>query len=92
MNPAQIQRLLQIQRATPSYVGITKKAFSGSSKAAGIKAKCLDCSCWQRLEIANCLVLACPLYPYRPYQTDNEQPAEPPETASLPPEPQPEAN
>jgi len=44
------------------------KAYSGKSKASGIKAKCLDCSCFQKEEITNCEVFTCPLYEYRPYQ------------------------
>ncbi len=69
MNAKQIERLAQIERTTPSYSGITRKAYSGKSKAAGIKAKCLDCCCWQRVEIELCTTLACPLWPYRPYQS-----------------------
>ncbi|HPD46327.1 MAG TPA: hypothetical protein P5279_06665 [Anaerohalosphaeraceae bacterium] len=44
-----------------------KKAMSGKSKAAALKAKCLDCTCWQKDEIRKCTVSDCPLYPYRPY-------------------------
>lgn len=72
MNSEQINRLAQIEKTCPSYANITRKAYSGKSKAAALKAKCLDCSCWLRAEIRNCTVLACPLHPYRPYQTDNE--------------------
>jgi hypothetical protein len=32
-----------------------------------VKAKCLDCTCWQKKEIELCTVSDCPLYPYRPY-------------------------
>ena len=35
---------------------------------AAIKAKCQDCSSWQREEIANCEARGCPLWNYRPYQ------------------------
>ena len=45
-----------------------KKAVSGKSKAAALKAKCLDCCCWQRTEIVDCRVPDCPLYQYRPYR------------------------
>jgi hypothetical protein len=31
-----------------------------------VKAKCLDCTCWQKKEIELCTA-DCPLYPYRPY-------------------------
>lgn len=33
-----------------------------------VKAKCLDCSVFQKDEIARCPVKACPLYEVRPYQ------------------------
>lgn len=45
-----------------------KTAISGNSRAAAVKAKCLDCTNWQRVEVADCLVATCPLYPYRPYR------------------------
>ena len=46
-----------------------KTAMSGKSRAAGIKAKCLDCCCYQRVEIANCPVETCALWMYRPYRS-----------------------
>ena len=30
-----------------------------------IRKKCLDCTCGQVLEIRECPVIECPLYPYR---------------------------
>lgn len=30
-----------------------------------IRAKCLDCCCWQATEVRMCPVKDCPLYPYR---------------------------
>lgn len=33
-----------------------------------LKAKCLDCCCWQAEEITNCNSKMCPIWPYRPYQ------------------------
>jgi len=30
-----------------------------------IRAKCMDCSCYQRSEIENCTVTKCALYPFR---------------------------
>jgi hypothetical protein len=30
-----------------------------------IRAKCLDCSCGSRSEVANCVVKTCALYPFR---------------------------
>jgi len=44
------------------------RAVSGRSPRAGIKAFCSECCGWQRNEVARCTALACPLYPYRPFQ------------------------
>lgn len=79
MTPEQKQRLLEISKHSPAYHKITAKAYAGNSKAAGIKAKCLDCCCWQRNEVAGCTVLACPLWPYRPYQGTDEPDDQTPE-------------
>lgn len=43
------------------------QAEQGSFPAA-IKLMCLDCTCWQRKEIRDCVIVRCPLYPHRPYQ------------------------
>lgn len=50
------------------YVKAWDKAMTGRAKTAAIKAKCLDCCCWEAKEIRDCRVPACPLYPYRPYR------------------------
>lgn len=44
------------------------KAVAGKSPAAGIKAFCMECVCWDRGEVAGCTSLACPLYAYRPFK------------------------
>lgn len=46
------------------------RAMSGTSRAAAVKAKCLDCCCWQRKEVQLCTASTCPLHPYRPYQKE----------------------
>lgn len=43
-------------------------AFLGRSPTSGIKAKCLDCSNFQREEIKACELETCPLHKYRPYK------------------------
>ena len=30
-----------------------------------IRAKCLDCSCGSYVEVKNCPIITCPLYPYK---------------------------
>ena len=44
------------------------KAYTQKSRANAIKAKCIDCACFQRLEITNCTAYTCPLWEIRPYQ------------------------
>lgn len=51
-----------------SMVSAYKKAYAGS-KAAAVKAKCLDCTGDQRLEVKNCDSVTCPLWSVRPFQT-----------------------
>ncbi len=51
-----------------AYIKLWERAMAGRSKVAAIKVKCLDCCGWQKEEVRNCQVPACPLYPYRPYQ------------------------
>lgn len=48
---------------------LVARAFTGSlSPRQAIKAKCLDCSGYQRAEVTHCTVILCPLHRYRPYQ------------------------
>ena len=55
-----------------SYLGNYDKAMgldgNKASKSAAVKAKCLDCTCWQREEIKKCPSVTCPLYPHRPFK------------------------
>ena len=49
--------------------GVVSRAhMKTGGRMNAIKAKCLDCSNWQRDEIAECRVLTCPLHPWRPFQ------------------------
>ena len=44
------------------------KAYCETAPSNKIKAKCLDCSCYQREEITKCTAKTCPLYSVRPYR------------------------
>lgn len=47
-------------------------AMAGNSRRAAMNAFCLECVMWQRKEVKLCPSIACPLYPYRPFQdTEN---------------------
>lgn len=59
--------------APASYRATLERAYSGKSKAAGIKAFCLQCVGFLRNEIRDCSAKGCPLHPYRPYQNDRNQ-------------------
>jgi hypothetical protein len=56
------------------YRKIYEKAVAGNSKAAAIKAFCLECCMWQKNEIINCTSLACPLFAYRPLFKSSKPP------------------
>ena len=49
------------------YKAIYNKAIQHKSRVAAVKAQCLECVGWQRVEVQLCTDLACPLYLYRPY-------------------------
>lgn len=60
---------LKWAKAMPeSYRRTYVKAICRQSRPAAIKAKCLACCNWQRVEVQNCTCTTCPLYEYRPYQ------------------------
>jgi hypothetical protein len=66
-----------IKQAPPSARNVMKRAYSGASRTAGVKAMCLMCVGYVRADVRNCSSLACPLYEYRPFQTsdaDDEAP------------------
>jgi len=49
------------------------RAVSGkASPRSAIKAFCLECMGWQRIEVGNCTATACPLFAYRPYQSEEQ--------------------
>jgi len=50
-----------------SYQKKYDRAMSGRDPQAAIAAKCLDCMYWQRSRIAECPIVCCPLWPYRPF-------------------------
>ena len=66
MNEKQRKWLAKIPKV---YQQNYRLAMSGKSRASAIKAKCLDCCCWQRIEIANCPVETCSHWLYRPYRS-----------------------
>ena len=39
-----------------------------------IRAKCIDCSAWSMKEVRECVMLDCPLYPYRLGKSPNRKP------------------
>jgi hypothetical protein len=61
----------ELSRTPISARGIVARAFAGkASPRQAIKARCLQCSNYQRDEIKHCTVEGCALWTYRPYQDD----------------------
>jgi hypothetical protein len=64
---ATVDALLADAGQVPSYaLAHAAKARTGNQRSL-IALKCLDCSCWEKSEVAACPVATCPLYPLRPY-------------------------
>ena len=61
-------------RAPTRYRALYLRALRGKlAPRSAIKAKCLECVCWQRMEggrdqIGDCAVRSCPLWSLRPFQ------------------------
>ena len=64
----QTRRIAWVQENAPSKVTPFKRAYSGTSPSAGIKAQCLDCAGCDMQIIRECTADGCPLWVYRPYQ------------------------
>ena len=63
------RRLADIQKHTPKLHPLFFRVYAGQSGLTeAVKAKCLDCACWQIEEITDCRVFTCPLWAHRPYQ------------------------
>jgi hypothetical protein len=63
------ERLKDIAARSPSRAVLFRSVYTGKpSKALAVKAKCLDCCCWQSEEIKQCQSVTCPLWRVRPYQ------------------------
>jgi hypothetical protein len=57
-----------LKEQTPTrWLPVVEKAEAGSLRAA-ISLKCLDCTCFQPKEIADCRCVECSLFPHRPYK------------------------
>lgn len=68
----QAERLKVADRDFPLTKPLLERVFLGKgSPRQAIKAKCIDCCCWQREEVALCTAEACPLWRYRPFQPKN---------------------
>jgi hypothetical protein len=55
-----------------SMRSVYRKAMTGKSKSAGIKAFCQECMGYVKKEVTLCTSPNCPLFPYRPYQKEDE--------------------
>lgn len=52
-------------RLPVTHRGTYLRAITGRNPLKAIRAKCLDCMCWQTNEVRNCDLTGCPLWPYR---------------------------
>ena len=65
----QKEALGQIVRCGSRSFALFSRVYHGkASLRDSVKAKCLDCSCWNQGEVELCTVKSCPLWGARPYQ------------------------
>jgi len=69
MSHLEEQTVAGARKYAPSRVGVFLRAFSGGSRKAAVTAKCIECCCYQPVEVARCGIEGCPLWRYRPYQS-----------------------
>lgn len=66
MNDRNKRRTVYLAHNVPEkYHGHYRKAYSTTSAMKAIRAKCLDCCCWQTAEVDRCAAVYCPLWEYR---------------------------
>ena len=56
---------MRIQDVPERYRGLYRRAMTGKSRRAAVRANCLMCCGWQFVEVERCTAPTCPLYPYR---------------------------
>lgn len=68
-----IQKSLKdVRGAVPKKYSLLVDKLHGGSLIAAVALKCLDCMNFNTAEIKQCPCTDCSLYPFRPYQEDNE--------------------
>jgi hypothetical protein len=61
----------RLATCSPMFRPVLEKAYSGdASPKKAIKAMCLECVGYDRESIRSCTGYSCPLWLYRPYQTE----------------------
>lgn len=73
MLPQQQKIIEKMKSEKNSRTGIFEKAYNAKGAMCCIKAKCLDCCCFNVPEITNCQVFSCPLWAKRPYRVKNDE-------------------
>lgn len=68
LTDSQANDLKRVSRYLPSAIAIFRRSYAGLSKAAAIKAKCLECSNLQKAEVRDCTISGCSLWQFRPYR------------------------
>jgi hypothetical protein len=65
------KRLDDIQKHSPKLNPLFFKVYAAQNPLSkAVKAKCLDCACWQIEEVRHCTVFTCPLWAHRPYRKE----------------------
>lgn len=57
----------EVKKNEPRFLPIVDRIQDGSMKAA-VKLHCLECCDYKSAEVAQCTVVSCPLFAFRPYK------------------------
>ena len=58
-------RLKRLANVPRKFRPLYRRAWSGRSRKAGIRAFCLECTVWSATEVSKCSAPSCPLFTYR---------------------------
>lgn len=75
MTPRQAAQLADLRLYHPKVMRIFERVYSSArpSRADSLRAKCLDCCCFQVTEAAQCSSELCPLHSINPYRAKRKK-------------------
>ena len=73
-DPEALETAIREKEIPSSAQGVFRSAFTGNSRAAAVKAFCLECNGFDRAAVRDCPVRTCPLWRFRPFRFSKATP------------------